>query len=917
MSKTRDTGYLANVIQVHDTGVRIMSGSNMLMAISSSGQVTITGELSGSDAANALLLDGTGSLAFTTTASFLVVSASQQQISSSLLQVSASYISLSGSYNTFSGSASTRISNNETSSNSLTNASASFSTRITSDSSSLSSRTTQVEKTYATTGSNTYTGTQNFSSTCTPNGFNSGASIYTAGGLQVTNDAYFSSSVFIKGNVTVYGTQSVAYISSSQLNIGTNTITVNTFTPSVRFGGLSVFDSGSTGLTGSIFWDSELNRWIYVNASGSGGGATYGGGMFISGPRNTQGMGCEQGTTACMLLVGQGGDHLTSSLVYHDSSVTCFPTTVYASCINLASGGTINNLANIQYGGYTWAGYNTSNGTITISNASGCGINFATGEACFASAINSPGGTISQDLRIYRSAGTTTGYINFGSTGTNYFGFDGSKYVANGALSATSACFASTVYIGGDLSVVTAGSTAVLFDGTNPTLTLRRNNNGNASAAINFKGSSAVKWQIGTNQATGLGFEINEGDATANRFYIAPGGVSTFACQVCAPSFVGGGFCTSGGIVGNNINNLYLSSNSAAGEISFWGNQLNTRLMTLTGCGNLGIGTASPLFIAGFTTLQVNGTINGLVYVTGTCSTGGHLYAGNGGVNIGASSPHPVSINTNDTPRLIISSTGIAQFACQICTPQAVINCLGSGAAWSTTGGTYQPIQIKAGCLNSGLWVESCENDSGFYINHNSTSALIGGSYRTSAGFKDLAIQTAGATRLLISNTGNATFSCNVCAPKTVTTGTILFRSNVPTQGDFFSYQQNIGGYGLSALAGGDYVHIKTNITKDDRMVGFNVRCYMYAPDPIDTDIAFYTYSPIGDVYSVSIYEKAYTGWNYCLYYSSDNKVVLVVQGSGTYGGFILTGINTARYNQMGEMCILSVAAATCWCKQF
>ena len=58
MSKTRDTGYLANVIQVHDTGVRIMSGSTMLMAISSSGAVTTTGVISGSDAANSLLLNG-------------------------------------------------------------------------------------------------------------------------------------------------------------------------------------------------------------------------------------------------------------------------------------------------------------------------------------------------------------------------------------------------------------------------------------------------------------------------------------------------------------------------------------------------------------------------------------------------------------------------------------------------------------------------------------------------------------------------------------------------------------------------------------------------------------------------------------------------------------------------------------------
>ena len=247
------------------------------------------------------------------------VSSSQQQISASLLTLTASYNALSSSYTALSASYNT--------------ASSSFSTRITSDSSSMSSRTTQVEKTYASTGSNTFTGLQNFSNTCTPNSFTAGASIYTAGGLQVTQDSYFSSSVFIKGNVTVFGTQSVSYISSSQLDIGTNIITVNTSTPSVRYGGLSVFDSGSTGLTGSIFWDSELNRWIYVNASGSGGGATYGGGMFISGPRNTVGLGCEQGTTACMLLVGQGGDHLTSSMIYHSSTVTCIPNTLIGSTI--------------------------------------------------------------------------------------------------------------------------------------------------------------------------------------------------------------------------------------------------------------------------------------------------------------------------------------------------------------------------------------------------------------------------------------------------------------------------------------------------------------------------------------------------------------------------------------------------------
>jgi hypothetical protein len=164
--------------------------------------------------------------------------------------------------------------------------------------------------------------------------------MYTAGGLQVTYDSYFSSSVFVNGNLTVFGTQSVVHVSSSQFNIGTNIITVNTSTPSIRYGGLSVYDSGSTGLSGSIFWDSEANHWIYANASGSGGGDTYTGGMFISGPRNTRGLGCEQGTTSCMLLVGQGGDHLTSSLVYHDSTKTCFyGTSLFVnSCGNVGIG---------------------------------------------------------------------------------------------------------------------------------------------------------------------------------------------------------------------------------------------------------------------------------------------------------------------------------------------------------------------------------------------------------------------------------------------------------------------------------------------------------------------------------------------------------------------------------------------------
>jgi hypothetical protein len=141
--------------------------------------------------------------------------------------------------------------------------------------------------------------------------------------------ASFANNFTVIGNLTVFGTQSVQYITSSQLNISDNVITVNVASPGVRFGGLSVFDSGSISshATASLFWDSQNNHWIYQRESGS----SYDGGMLISGPRNAAGLGNEQGTTSCMLLVGQGGDHLTSSLVYHDSARTCFYGTSFIS----------------------------------------------------------------------------------------------------------------------------------------------------------------------------------------------------------------------------------------------------------------------------------------------------------------------------------------------------------------------------------------------------------------------------------------------------------------------------------------------------------------------------------------------------------------------------------------------------------
>ena len=135
MSKNQKASGITNIINYDNSGnISFVSGSTTLMSVSSSGAVLLTGTMSGGTAdsaslsANSNLLQGTGSIGFATTASLLEVSSSQQQISSSLLQVSASYIALSSSYNVLSGSASTRV--------------------------------TQIESTYATTGSNSFRANQ-------------------------------------------------------------------------------------------------------------------------------------------------------------------------------------------------------------------------------------------------------------------------------------------------------------------------------------------------------------------------------------------------------------------------------------------------------------------------------------------------------------------------------------------------------------------------------------------------------------------------------------------------------------------------------------------------------------------------------------------------------------------------------------
>jgi hypothetical protein len=197
---------------------------------------------------------------------------------------------------------------------------------------STNTRLNTIENSYATTGSNTLNGTQTI-----------------------------SGSVYVTGDMIVQGESSLQNITASAVSIGTNVILLNNDTPAVRFAGISVFDSGSTDGTGSLFYDSQNERWIYQKSSGS----AYDGGMLISGPRNTSGLGNEVGMTSNRVVMGIGGDHISSSGMWTDGNNLSIPNNleVSGSIVGSANFNTLVNMPTLVSG----------SSQITLSSTTGYG----------------------------------------------------------------------------------------------------------------------------------------------------------------------------------------------------------------------------------------------------------------------------------------------------------------------------------------------------------------------------------------------------------------------------------------------------------------------------------------------------------------------------------------------------------------
>ena len=99
------------------------------------------------------------------------------------------------------------------------------------------------------------------------------------GVLTVTGNTQLQSNLYVSGNLEVLGSATNVIIQSQTVEIDDNIIRMNAYSPFLRYAGFEVMDSGSSGISSSVLWDSQNDYWLLTNQNSSGSkfiGTTFG-----------------------------------------------------------------------------------------------------------------------------------------------------------------------------------------------------------------------------------------------------------------------------------------------------------------------------------------------------------------------------------------------------------------------------------------------------------------------------------------------------------------------------------------------------------------------------------------------------------------------------------------------------------------
>jgi hypothetical protein len=286
-------------------------------------------------------------------------------------------------------------------------------------------------------------------------------------------DQTITGSVFITENLTVLGSSSIVYVTSSQLDIATNIIKVNASNPSVRFGGLAVIDSGSSPqVSGSLLFDSIKDEWIFVHQAIVGSPTTSS--VFLLGPETYGDLGNETYLTQNRIPKGSGIEHL------YDSNITDTGTKV-----------SINSNTEIT-GSLITTGTIVSETTPLVSGSSQIQITGTTGYSDFSSSISTSIGSLSSSIAtttndldgrldsIELTTGSLNTYTSSNTTNINAI------HTATSSLNSFTASYSTGSFTG---SFIGNGVGLYNIPATGVTgLQLDKIVSGNASASINNNG---------------------------------------------------------------------------------------------------------------------------------------------------------------------------------------------------------------------------------------------------------------------------------------------------------------------------------------------------------------------------------------------------------------------------------------------
>lgn len=189
------------------------------------------------------------------------------------------------------------------------------------------------------TGSLTVSGSTTFNDDLTVNGI-----------LTVTGETRLQSNLYVSGNLEVLGSATNVNIQSNTVEIGDNIILVNAYSPFQRYAGITGYDSGSVGTSGSMLWDSLNDFWLLQNSDASTSkviGTTSGS------------MGSEVSLTDTYFPIATGTNTIGDSLLRYSGTTLSFNTNKFT--IDSGTGDTaISGNLTLSYSGGTDAGSVTS-----------------------------------------------------------------------------------------------------------------------------------------------------------------------------------------------------------------------------------------------------------------------------------------------------------------------------------------------------------------------------------------------------------------------------------------------------------------------------------------------------------------------------------------------------------------------------